>query len=141
MSAFTAMAEIEAFTGAGSKKSKLDRIKKLTPDERAIFCLAYDPDRVFYYLVNPDDIGDRYSDKKISDHDAEVSLLSVCDNLSGRHVTGNMAAGMVTEFLLTLDQRQRMWAERVINKDLCIGVSEKTFLKAFPGHLSCLNAC
>lgn len=133
MSAFTAMAEIEAFTGAGSKKSKLDRIKKLTPPERKIFCLAYDPEQVFYYLADPEQTGDTYPKDEVSDDVAEAALFAVCGRLSSREITGNNAAMEVTSLLLRLNQRQRMWAERIINKDLCIGVSEKTFLKAFPG--------
>jgi hypothetical protein len=53
MSAFTAMAEIESFTGKGSKKLKADRMKKLSEHERRVFCLAYDPWKVYYLIVDP----------------------------------------------------------------------------------------
>ena len=131
MSAFAAMAEIESFTGKGSKKDKSDRMKKLTEHERRVFCLAYDPWQVYYIIVDPDKI----SDKKlidIRDEAVELELIKICAQLSTRAVVGNGAEGLVYEFLSHLNTEQQMWVERIINKDLCIGASEETFLKVWP---------
>lgn len=131
MSAFTAMADIESFTGKGSKQAKADRIKKLNERERAVFCLAYDPWKVYYLIVGPGmDIHAKPSGK--SDEVVELDLMQICAQLATRTVVGDAAEKLVYEFLSTLNPVQRMWCERIINKDLCIGASEETFLKIWP---------
>jgi hypothetical protein len=131
MSAFTAMAEIESFTGKGSKKEKANRLKKLSEHERRVFCLAYDPWKVYYLIVDPDKVSHQTPLNK-SDELVELELIEICDKLARRAVVGHEAEALVYGFLSYLNHSQRMWAERIINKDLCIGASEETFLKIWP---------
>jgi DNA ligase-1 len=131
MSAFTAMAEIESFTGKGSKKLKSDRMKKLTEHERKVFCLAYDPWKVYYLIVDPEKVSHQ-SPLNNGDELVELELMEICNKLATRSVVGHEAEALVYGFLSHLNTEQRMWAERIINKDLCIGASEETFLKVWP---------
>jgi hypothetical protein len=131
MSAFTAMAEVESYTGKGSKKDKADRLKKLSEHERRIFCLAYDPWQIYYLIVDPEKIS-KQSPLNKSDEVVELELIQICAQLASRSVVGHAAEELVYTFLSFLTWQQQMWVERIINKDLCIGASEETFLKIWP---------
>ena len=105
---------------------------------RTLLQLAYDPFKVFYIKKMPDfdragfnetGMGKYTSEQYSFDRFGEFKRL--CLRLSGRTITGYKALEVVSNFLSTCAEDEADWYCRVLQKDLKIGISDKTINKVF----------
>jgi DNA ligase 1 len=97
---------------------------------------ALDPGITFGVTVDTDDVLLRWAEPR---HRMVVSryfwdeIDVLCQKLSRRELTGNLAQQSVTDSLLTAPTRgDCLWACRVLNRDLRCGVQLRTAIKLFP---------
>lgn len=131
MSTFDVLDAIKAAKGANAKAAL---VRKLTDIDRTIFKLALDPMKVFYYQVHDADIPTFGEGVAFDDDNIQLRLVALCERLATRAITGHAARDEVTALFRVTSERQTRWCQRIINKDLNIGVEAKSYLKIWPGE-------
>ena len=97
---------------------------------RYVVWATYETTRNYYLKKIPDTSG------KFGSFTLGLGSWAVLDDLADRKVTGDMAKGLVRAHLEQLEPESRSIFERILKRDLRIGVAAKGFHKVFPGLLT-----
>ena len=120
-----------------SSKEKLLILSNNKNNQELFNILKYTYDRIDYtYGVTSETVLSYDTDKTTSD-----SLDDVLNRLSGREVTGHKALEYARSYYNTLDDQHKKLFLHVIDRDLKIGVSEKTLNKVWKGMIPKPNYC
>jgi len=100
---------------------------------KRIFVAVGDPYTNFYVnkFKMPPASGSAHDDMVI-----EQFLDSIYDELSTRKVTGNAAKSLVNDLFSTMTTSQQKWCQRIILKNLRVGVQSTTVNKVWPGSIT-----
>lgn len=100
---------------------------------KRIFVAVGDPYTNFYVnkFKMPPASGSAHDDMAI-----EQFLDSIHDELSTRKVTGNAAKSLVNDLFSTMTTSQQKWCQRIILKNLRVGVQSTTVNKVWPGSIT-----
>jgi ATP-dependent DNA ligase len=119
----------------------LDEIGKTTKINEKIKILENEKDnellkKIFFYTYNP--YYQYYIKKipKLKSHKDVIEFKKVfelLDNLRYRKITGNEARDMVLKYLSELNEKDASLLEKIIKKDLKIGVNKKLINKVWDG--------
>ena len=127
--AFDALQYIESTTSRTEKESGL----KATMDNdvlKNLLLLTYNPFVIFGIKKDPKVVPDtRKTDYDVNYH----KFLALLDDLSQRKVTGHKATHAVVEFFTGCDVTEYKWYMKVLQKDLKIGITDKTVNKIYKG--------
>jgi DNA ligase-1 len=127
--AFDALEYIESTTSRTEKESGL----KATKDNdvlKQLLLLTYNPFVIFGIKKDPKVVPDtRKTDYDVNYH----KFLSLLTELSQRRVTGHRATHAVVEFFTGCDATEYKWYMKVLQKDLKIGITDKTVNKIHKG--------
>ncbi|OHD23834.1 MAG: hypothetical protein A2Y38_17240 [Spirochaetes bacterium GWB1_59_5] len=134
----TILSQVEA-VAARTKKEKL--LATLQDDTTRFLQLVADPFITFGHTVDDQRVerlikhlADRCQVHKVGSQKFWNMLFAVLYGLQTRHLSGNKATEIVDKTLSCAPDRDALvWAARVINKDLRLGVGTRTFLKVWPG--------
>ena len=129
--------EFQILESVGKTTSRTAKLKLLsecnTDTMKSILKLAYDW-RINLYVR----IGKSKTRPNTNKGESDEALFQVfkvvCSKLESRAVTGNKARDLIETFLSKTGAASA-WYERIINRDLKIGVNESTIVKVFPGLL------
>jgi DNA ligase-1 len=91
---------------------------------------TYETTRNYYIKKTPDTSGNSGS------FTLGPGAWAVLDDLADRKITGDTARGVVRSTLEQLEPESRSLFERILKRDLRIGVAAKGFHKVFPGLLT-----
>lgn len=125
--------ELEATAGSLAKR---DILTENSDNEllKRVFVAAQDPYTVYYvnkFKMPPprEDVGD--------DDDArlEVFLAGINTLLATRQLTGNAAKDWVIDRFREMTDEQQKWCQRIILRNLRVGIQESTVNKVWPGTL------
>lgn len=126
--AFTILGYIEA---TSSRNEKEDALKSGKDNKvlQELLKATYDPFTVYNIKkipkVNPED-------DIVSEHRYD-QFLNLLHALSTRTVTGNAAIEAVADFMYYCNADEQKWYSKVIQKDLKIGITDKTINKVMKG--------
>ena len=101
---------------------------------KRIFVTVGDPYLNFYvnkFKMPKDQITNDIGDDKV----IENFLDFITDSLSTRKITGNSAKDAVVSFFSCLTETQQKWCQRIILKNLRVGVQSTTVNKVWPGSI------
>lgn len=101
---------------------------------KRIFVTVGDPYLNFYvnkFKMPKDQITNDIGDDKV----IENFLDFITDSLSTRKITGNSAKDAVVSFFSYLTETQQKWCQRIILKNLRVGVQSTTVNKVWPGSI------
>lgn len=120
-----------------SSKEKLSILNNNKNNQELFNILKYTYDKIDYtYGVTSETVLSYDTDKTTSD-----SLNDVLNKLSEREVTGHKALEYARSYYNTLDDQHKKLFLRIIDRDLKIGVSEKTLNKVWKGMIPKPNYC
>jgi DNA ligase-1 len=119
--------ELEA-TNKGSDKQEILRQGADNEVLRTLIMMVVGQDR---FHIRPSEDIPAQSTQKQKATAVYARFLKITDQLKTREVTGNKATERVETFLASLFPVPKKWYTRVINKNLRIGVSEKTVRKVW----------
>lgn len=120
-----------------SSKEKLSILNNNKNNQELFNILKYTYDKIDYtYGVTSETVLSYDTDKTISD-----SLDDVLNRLSEREVTGHKALEYARSYYNTLDDQHKKLFLHVIDRDLKIGVSEKTLNKVWKGMIPKPHYC
>jgi ATP-dependent DNA ligase len=129
MSVIDILEDLESTSGSNAKRDLLSRNKEDDLLKRA-FVAAQDPYTVYY--VNKFKMPKPASGK--GDDVCIANFLNVVlPPLAARRITGNEAKAWVEQAFANMDERQQKWCQRIILKNLRVGVQESTLNKVWPG--------
>lgn len=120
---------LEQLSNTPGKNDKIQVLKDFgTPRLRTLLCLAYN--RFWTYRVKQLDRPSRYNTVQPDILEELEELLMML----AQHTTGTVhAKGMIKTLLAKCTEANALWVERIILRDLNIGIDEKTINKALPG--------
>lgn len=124
---------LQQFNENNSTKYKLEKLKEHSSDELFKRILKMTYDKVIY----------NYHIKKIPEYTTK-SILSTLEDalnfleyqLSDRVISGNKAIEMLSDMLSSLSPEDAYLIERVIDRDLKIGINKSSINKILPDHIS-----
>lgn len=120
-----------------SSKEKLLILNNNKNNQELFNILKYTYDKIDYtYGVTSETVLSYDTDKTTSD-----GLNDVLSKLSGREVTGHKALEYARSYYNTLDDQHKKLFLHIIDRDLKIGVSEKTLNKVWKGMIPKPNYC
>lgn len=120
-----------------SSKEKLSILNNNKNNQELFNILKYTYDKIDYtYGVTSETVLSYDTDKTTSD-----SLNDVLNKLSEREVTGHKALEYARSYYNTLDDQHKKLFLRIIDRDLKIGVNEKTLNKVWKGMIPKPNYC
>lgn len=132
-SVFVILSELDSTSGSLAKRAILDEHVKNDLLRRA-FVAAGDPYVVYYVNKFKVPLPSAEDDCEFGDDEALEGFLSLLNDLSSRKFTGNAAKDAITSFFRRLDHLQQVWCERILLKNLRIGV-QSTVNKVWPGAI------
>lgn len=130
MSVLDIFDSIRTAKGSLAKKAVL---RTATPEQRALFRLALDPEQVFFYQVSTP-FSSEPGVEDIDDHTRYTQFIVLTGRLANRWATGLLAQQEVKSFFKQCGPNQSKWYSKILNKDLVIGVEAKTYLSVFKGE-------
>jgi DNA ligase-1 len=127
--AFTILGYIEA---TSSRNEKEDALKSGKDNEvlRELLKATYDPFTVYNIKKIPQVKPEPTTMPVASNYDQFLNLLHA---LSTRTITGNAAIEAVADFMYYCNADEQKWYSKVIQKDLKIGITDKTINKTMKG--------
>lgn len=130
----SALGKIEAIATARGSNLKKDILRTLTPADRSIFELAFDPSKIFFYQIDTDELPPPAGEPGIGDDEAARMLREILlEWLAPRKVVGDEADKVVRNLFSQFTERQQKWFRKILNKDLGIGVEAKTYISVWKG--------
>lgn len=130
----SALGKIEAIGAARGANLKKDILRTLTPADKSIFELVFDPSKIFWYQMEADELPPPAGEPGLGDDEAARMLREILlDYLAPRKVVGDEADKIVRNLFSQFTRRQQGWFRKVLNKDLGIGVEAKTYLSIWKG--------
>ena len=128
---------LEQLRKTTSTKEKFDILSRYKDNKDLEKVLKYTYDKVdFTYGVTPTTVLDfdsnEYSDKE---------MFEVLDMLNKREVTGHNALALAKNFYVSCDNTIKDLFLKILDRDLKIGVNEKTLNKVFKGIVPKPNYC
>jgi DNA ligase-1 len=127
--AFTILGYIEA---TSSRNEKEDALKSGKDNEvlRELLKATYDPFTVYNIKKIPQVKPEPTTMPVASNYDQFLNLLHA---LSTRTITGNAAIEAIADFMYYCNDDEQKWYSKVIQKDLKIGITDKTINKTMKG--------
>lgn len=122
--------ELESTSGSNAKKAVLEAARKNDLLKR-VFVAAQDPYTVYY--VNKFKMPKAGPQMDDIDLAMDKFLTQVLPKLSAREVTGNDAKALVESAFSSMHEPMQKWCQRIILKNLRVGVQESTVNKVWPG--------
>jgi len=130
LEAFRTFEQIEG-TKSSTQKIQLLEANKTNSVLTGLLVATYDPFVVYGVKKDPKVIPIE-GDNKVND-DNLIEFFALIASLSSRELTGNRALDAVCAFFSGCTQREYKWYLRILQRDLKIGATEKTFNKVWPG--------
>lgn len=122
--------ELESTSGKNARIDILEAASKNTLLKR-IFVAAQDPYTVYY--VNKFKMPKAVADSESEDVTLSVFLDIITEKLSTRAVTGNAAKDLIIHAFSKMTEREQKWCQRIILKNLRVGLQESSINKVWPG--------
>jgi len=97
---------------------------------KRIFYYAYEPLKVFYIQKIPDHLIN-FNEKNLEIEDIHIELFNIFEALSNRIYTGNSAINELMRLCNNVSSETFNLVLRILNKDLGIGIGEKTLRKIY----------
>lgn len=122
--------ELESTSGKNARIDILDAARN-NKTLKSLFFAAQDPYTVYYVskFKMPKPAG-----KALDDDDVVDSFLSdLLPKLSSRTLTGNAAKDAVCAQFEVMTERQQKWCQRILLKNLRVGLQESSINKVWPG--------
>lgn len=124
--------ELEETAGSLAKRDVLEAARNNDLLKR-VFVAAQDPYTVYYVnkftMPKPLVFNEHHQD----DDRLDAFLTEVLPLLSSRRLTGNAAKEAVERIFNVMDKRLQKWCQRILLKNLRVGVQESTVNKVWPG--------
>jgi DNA ligase-1 len=125
--------ELESTGGSLAKRSILEDNSR-NELLRRVFVASQDPYTVYYvnkFKVPPA----KNASNDLDDCIVDAFITGLDSMLATRMITGNSAKEWVVAKFSTMNERQQKWCQRIILKNLRVGVQESTVNKVWPGLL------
>ncbi|NCC40479.1 MAG: hypothetical protein EOM21_13690 [Gammaproteobacteria bacterium] len=116
------------------RSDKLDALRQRRADPllRDVILWAYDPTKIYYLKKIPEYHG---GGEGVFDH----TTFGLLRDLSDRKITGEIAKIEVAKELSRLSVKSSRLLERILQRDLRMGVAEKGILEIFPAIFPCFG--
>ncbi len=123
---FQTFSRIDSTTSRSEKEAILKSQEDNTILKKLLY-LTYNPHIQFYVKKMPEYSNDTESNKSQN----YKEFLNLCNKLSNRQITGSTSLEEIKAFLSSCTEEEGFWYTRVLQKDLKIGVSDKTINKVY----------